>query len=266
MSVAVAVAVALAVLASGSGGATKTEPTAPTALIGTWDVETVEADRQDQVHWDIHPGDPRLLGRTLEISRVSASFAPEIDRCAQGSWPSLTAPWEELFTRGFSRAPMGGRSAHPKPADFGFKPPNGEAATAYLLCPGKTKADQWLVSTWIAPSSPDTLIMHRDAQVLLVLIRRAANARPRASFPCDKASTPTETAICQGFDLAGWDRSVAAAYRKAVSRNPDQGGKLRGEQQAWLKKRDACAANSRCLEDTMRDRTDDLLRQADYAP
>src|SRR3569623_468301 len=99
-------ALALAILGTVAGEAVKVDSAPPVALIGMWDVERVEADRQDQMHWDIHPGDPRLLGRSLEITKDSASFSPEMDRCSQKTWRSITSSWAGLFKKGFSRAAM----------------------------------------------------------------------------------------------------------------------------------------------------------------
>jgi len=107
--------------------------------------------------------------------------------------------------------------------------------------------------------------MHRDAQVLLVLKRRPPDAKPIASFPCNKASGVVETVICQSFSLASWDRSVASAYKTTFSRNRDQAAKIGDEQKAWLKERNACK-DQECMENSMRDRVDELLRQANYGP
>ena len=263
MTMSIVSAFALAILGTAAREPVKVDSAPPAALIGTWDVERVEADRQDQMHWDIHPGDPRLLGRSLEITTDSASFPPEMDRCSQKTWRSITGSWDALFKKGFSRAAMGGRSGHPKPADFGFKPPSGGQASAFLLCAGNSHKDEWMESTWVAPTSADSLMMHRDAQVLLVLKRRPSGAKPTASFSCEKASGATETAICRSFALASWDRSVAAAYKAAVSRKWNQASKIRDEQKAWLKERNACN-DQECMENSMRDRVDDLIGQTEY--
>jgi uncharacterized protein len=100
--------------------------------------------------------------------------------------------------------------------------------------------------------------MHKDSQVLLILKKRQPDARPRASFPCEKAVTSTEKAICGSFDLASWDRSVAAAYAEALERNKDHQDKIRGEQKAWLKKRDACGDRVPCIDELLWRRVEDL--------
>ena len=67
-----------------------------------------------------------------------------------------------------------------------------DKATAYALCPNKKLkgAKDRLEAEWVVLRDPDTLVMHQDAQVPLVLKRRAAEAKPRASFPCEKAGKP----------------------------------------------------------------------------
>jgi len=50
---------------------------------------------------------------------------------------------------------------------------------------------------------------------VLLLQRREPGAAIRASFACSKAHSAVEQAICASPTLAGYDRSVAAAYRRA---------------------------------------------------
>jgi uncharacterized protein YecT (DUF1311 family) len=161
------------------------EQAPPAALIGSWDVEHVAVDEQDQMHWDVRPDDPQLLGRELTIQ-------------------------------------------------------------------------QGTISRWIAQREPDVLVMHFNDQVLLTLRRRPADAKPRASFDCQKASSPTESAVCGSHELAGWDRSVAAAFREALERSPEKASDLRADQHQWLKKRDACGAKVECIDEMLWRRVEEL--------
>lgn len=69
-----------------------------------------------------------------------------------------------------------------------------------------------------------------------------------ASFPCDKAENPDETAICA--DLALNDRDVEMATRFEILRAVlPMGGnaKLREDQEDWLKERRVCGSDRACL-------------------
>jgi uncharacterized protein YecT (DUF1311 family) len=89
----------------------------------------------------------------------------------------------------------------------------------------------------------------------------APGAAIRASFACGKARSVVEQAICASPTLAGYDRSVAAAYRRALGLAGDDVGAVKQAQLEWLRSRDACGANAECLDQTMRERVDQLMQQ-----
>ena len=71
-----------------------------------------------------------------------------------------------------------------------------------------------------------------------------------ASFPCDKAETPDETAICKTLGLN--DRDVEMATRFEILKEVlPMGGrtKMQEAQEAWLKERRACGPDAACLRD-----------------
>ena len=49
----------------------------PAGFQGTWDVVRVEADRQDQMHWEAKPQDPQLLYRELVIGKTRRALPPQ---------------------------------------------------------------------------------------------------------------------------------------------------------------------------------------------
>ena len=66
------------------------------------------------------------------------------------------------------------------------------------------------------------------------------------SFDCDKASTPTEYAICASDDLSALDRVLADAYK--VAKGLDNSTTLRDEQRQWNKERSStCGDDVECL-------------------
>ncbi|KAA0687829.1 lysozyme inhibitor LprI family protein [Azospirillum brasilense] len=79
-------------------------------------------------------------------------------------------------------------------------------------------------------------------------------AATAASFPCSKATTPTEKAICADPALSALDEKLAATYRAALERlsgaSPEEGAAgaaVKADQRAWLRDRDSCRADAACL-------------------
>ncbi|MFD0935673.1 lysozyme inhibitor LprI family protein [Methylobacterium trifolii] len=69
-----------------------------------------------------------------------------------------------------------------------------------------------------------------------------------ASFPCDKAATPDETAICAHMPLNDLDVEMAVRFEILKDVLPMGGrGKLREDQEDWLKERRTCGADTACL-------------------
>jgi uncharacterized protein YecT (DUF1311 family) len=244
------VGIAAAALLVTSVSWAKSDCALPADLLGTWDVERVEVDRADQMHWGMKPDNPQLVGRELAISSDGVNFTAEKEGCKQSRWSPLATTWKRLFDGGFLR-------------DFQFVPSSPTLATAYLLCPDPThkRADAWMQDKWIALQDRDTLAMHYSNQVLLILKRRPSDAKPRAAFACEKALTPTEKTICGSFGLAGWDRSVSAAWRAALERVPENQARLHVDQKAWLRKRDACDADGLCIDDLLWRRVEELVQE-----
>ncbi len=87
---------------------------------------------------------------------------------------------------------------------------------------------------------------------LLALLASPLLAAPAqaASFACDKAETPDETAICKILPLN--DRDVEMATRFEILKEVlPMGGrtKMQEDQEAWLKERRACGPDTACLRD-----------------
>lgn len=239
----------------------KTASAPPTELAGTWDVEHVAVDREDGLHWEFRPDDPQLLGRSLIISteRVEFSDGKEIG-CRQVAWETRSTTWGFLFAKGFIRPTEGGRRPTPRPDDFDLNVPANQRVTVYSLCPApRPKTNPFPRNPWVAVQAPDSIALHYDNQVLLLLRRRPADAKPTPSFDCGKATSPTEKTICGSFNLAAWDRSVGLAFRQALDRLPrDRQVQVRRDQKEWVKKRDACGANADCVDDEQWRRVEEL--------
>lgn len=91
-------------------------------------------------------------------------------------------------------------------------------------------------------------ILHAIAALGVALFAGAAAA---ASFPCAKAGTPTEKAICANPAVSALDERLAAAFKAALQRlgteSSDTQTALKADQKAWLAERNGCGADAACL-------------------
>ncbi|MFC5741454.1 lysozyme inhibitor LprI family protein [Dyella tabacisoli] len=74
-----------------------------------------------------------------------------------------------------------------------------------------------------------------------------------ASFDCGKAASAAEKAICADATLSQQDSDLAAAWKQALARGGDTAA-LKTSQRDWLKQRDTCGSDTRCLGDSYRRR------------
>jgi len=137
--------------------------------------------------------------------------------------------------------------------------PDAAIAPVQVRC--TPDASPWNGAWLVRLPSGRLLTNYDNSGYVLVLQRRDPGAAIRASFVCDKARSAVEQAICASPTLAGYDRSVAAAYRRALGVAGDDAGAVKQAQLEWLRSRDACGANAACLGQVMRERVDQLMQQ-----
>lgn len=83
---------------------------------------------------------------------------------------------------------------------------------------------------------------------LAAVMMLAASGAEAASFPCEKAETPDEKAICGHLPLNDLDVEMAVRFEILLGLLPMGGNaKLRDDQEAWLQERRSCAADVACL-------------------
>ena len=228
------------------------------APAGTWDVVQVAVDGADQPHWQYRPDEPALLYRELAITAATVEFDDNSRACRAPAWqsgpPTKPGAW---VGREFLRPAREGNSlpATPTLAEFSLKLADTEAASFALQCEGKVR-EPWNQAKFLL--LPDhRLLMKYGSQALLVLQPRDPGAPIRASFDCQRAQSPTEKALCSDPVLAGYDRSIAAAFQWHL-KTADDAVAFRRQQQQWLKERDACGADAACLRSKMSERLDPL--------
>ncbi|MEA2928286.1 MAG: hypothetical protein QOG38_714 [Hyphomicrobiales bacterium] len=94
---------------------------------------------------------------------------------------------------------------------------------------------------------------------LLIGFSLAPCAAEAQSFSCRYASRSDEVVICQNAGLAALDERMAATYERLRSRL--SGGARQGlisDQSAWLRSRYRCGSDAGCIEDSYRQRIDEL--------
>lgn len=190
----------------------------PDGLTGTWQVSEVHVNTEATSTMHYGWNDPALRWRLFTFSEAQVSAdTPEPAQCEapQASITQMTL--RKLLTSSVA----GGADAQerPTPAGYDLKSlPTTPLDVISLRCAGTS----WqgvlgigggVQGAWMFLAADGKLVLRWYDETILVLDRVAADALPHASFDCSKAASLTEKAICGSPSLAGFDRSVAAAYK-----------------------------------------------------
>ncbi|WP_424682700.1 lysozyme inhibitor LprI family protein [Frateuria sp. YIM B11624] len=231
----------------------------PLPLQGRWEVVQVAVDHRDQSHWLYFPDDPRLLGRQLEIGSGGIHFDDDSRPCQNPAMTSLRGDTLQHFIGvRYPRPAAFDTPTRPTLTDFGLKLADAPVAPLQVVC---TPGDALWSGAWFVALSEDRLLTNYDNDGYVLVLRRRGERDPvQASFACAKARGATEQAICASATLAGYDRSVAAAYRFALQRADGEARTFRQTQRDWIATRDACGADADCLGKSMRERVDQLMQ------
>jgi uncharacterized protein YecT (DUF1311 family) len=233
---------------------------APATVQGRWEVIQVAVDHRDQPHWQYFPDDPRLLGRRLVVDGSGIRLDDGSRACDAPAFTTLPASKLQRFIGDRLPRPASfDTPTQPTLADFGIKLSDAPISPLEIRC---TPSESPWNGAWLVAASTDRLLTNYDGSGYVLVLRRLGNHEPiRASFACAKAHGAAERAICASATLAGYDRSVAAAYRFALQRAGDDANAVRQAQRQWIDSRDACGTDVNCLAERMRDRTDQLMQQ-----
>jgi uncharacterized protein YecT (DUF1311 family) len=239
--------------------------TPPAAVQGHWEVTQVGVDENDQPHWRYEPDDPRLLGRALAIgAHGELSFDFGKSPCEAIAWVARPpATLSALVGKTFPRPPAADLPRAPALKDFGLRLEDRNVVAYDANCAGATKAGEaparWN-RAWFAALGDDKAVVAYDGDLLLVLAKVDPAAHAVASFPCSAARTPPEKAICGSQALAGYDRSVAAAYKRSLHRHADDKQVVEQAQRDWIAARNACQADAACISNRLQERLDALMQ------
>ena len=195
--------------------------------------------------------DPQLVGRLVVFDGPAASFDGNYRLCARAARTTAKTAIGTLIRRIFPDRPNYGKRFVARPVDFGLTMPPTTVVTAIgfrCLQPQGNHGRDWTGAMLFSIGGGRwALSLVQDH----LLILKPVAGPIRASFDCGKAQSEVDRTICGDRLLAGWDRSVAAAY--------DQGNGDLADQRRWLAERDKCGADKACLHDSLSLRTTNLL-------
>lgn len=197
------------------------------------------------------PDDPQLVGRIVSFDGSAASFDGDYKACDRVTKTVARASIGQVIRRIFPDRPNYGKHHVARPQDFGLVGTSSAPIVATIfrcVVPRGHHGEDWTGAT-LFPLGDGRWALSLIEDQLLIL--KPASGPIRASFDCAKARSAVERTICGDRVLAGWDRSVAAAY--AIG----QGDVT--EQRAWLAERDRCGSDKACLHESMSLRANNLL-------
>jgi len=247
-----------------------TERGLPEELLGQWQVVEVHIDHFATRARQYNEGDRRLLGHTFSISPNLIVDDTEDDEngCAKATFSLKKISAISLFRDSFAKRLTGDTEV--QPGDFGLNFSLGNiveiasVSCAAQLWNNGIGAENGVQGSWILIHSSEILLIHWYDDVLLVLKKISASTTSGPSYSCQSAATKVETTVCSSAELSLLDRSVNAAYEKYLrdlNSSGDSSGKilLRASQRNWIKKRNACDTDEKCLSKVMRDRLQKIL-------
>lgn len=241
--------------------------------LGRFEVVRVIANPNlNSVQAQYYNDDPRYVGRIVEVATTRLAM-DDGSVCTRPKRTSIRTKVSALLHKeveayGPIKRPSKPLSADP---DVGRAPRSAVTAVRYTCAHSAAPHADQAGRNWTGavgfPLAPPRRGLVWTYEMVLVLA--PTNSQPiSASFPCTRARSASEKAICSDPSLAGWDRSVAVAFRLLR----DGGGldelapeedtpALIASQQAWVRSRDRCSADRQCLLDCMAERTEALMRR-----
>ncbi len=235
----------------------KAADSTPQLLQGKWEVRQVAVDLNNQARWRYKPNDPRLLGRIVEVGSEGKIEFSGRGGCEQVLWRAISSSKLSDLIAKSPRPSHFGIKKKPTIADFGLDLIDEKIIPYHITC---TRPDQksW-GPVWFANLGNEKLIMGED-DLILILVKLNADTPIKASFGCNRAETLTEKAICSSFVLAGYDRSLALAFKRSLELRKEDKALIKEEQTKWLTERNKCNSDRVCLETKMDERVVELMQ------
>jgi len=246
----------------------------PANLIGRWQVQEVHINTTSGRATHFSWGDPRLKWRIFEFSdtKIENDAYDFDDKCVGPSAKYVDATPIDLFFRS-----IGGYDYPPTPGinpvmDYRINVNAEKNLRAIILscadgiwqgdlgASDPKLGDLAIRGAWIILQGDHYMYLRWRDESVLRLEKIRDQSPIIASFDCAKAGTKTERAICASYRLGAFDRSVADAFERysIQASSPDLENAME-EQRIWLKQRDACGLNEKCILKKMRFRLSNLL-------
>ncbi|WP_261544739.1 lysozyme inhibitor LprI family protein [Burkholderia multivorans] len=247
----------------------------PNDIIGKWQVEGVHLNtgsgRTTGYTWD----DPRLNGRIFDFTHddVSDDVYDFSDHCANPTVRNFNTSLRDLMLRSLGGYKYPASGDIDPVRDYKLDSASIKHIRAFSLSCAKglwqgdlgrsgDADDKINISgAWIVLADNQKMYVRWRDETILVLTKISPDTPIKASFPCGKALTATEHAICSSYQLSAFDQSVAESFARMMAQarvSGSQTASLAQSQRRWLKGRDACGPNAECILKTMRRRLDAL--------
>lgn len=240
----------------------------PKFMNGMWQVTKVYVDTgksRRNIARDDKFNDYIFLGRTLSVSPgIMAINTPADKPCNMPGFETKPTTVKALIDNSISTRLPGGTA--PPVEDMKLPLLASDKIDAhYLMCNGKPRSKNrgsvveknLSNAVWFIEINEHTLLMSWRKETILLLEPVTDDTKPVASYNCAKAGTVVEKTICGSIGLAAYDKSISETYKKirAYYRSKPNTGKyikeLKKNQREWLKKRNSCGSDEKCLEKSM---------------
>ncbi|MFX1675734.1 lysozyme inhibitor LprI family protein [Paraburkholderia sp. A2WS-5] len=249
--------------------------TLPDTLTGIWQVKEVHLNTQLGRTTEYTWNDPRLTGRIFNFTRndVTHDAYDSPDHCVNPEVRYIETSLNDLMLRsvgGYGYPPV----ASLDPArDYKLETSGTTQVRALSLTCAKSVwqgdlgvsygelGKATVPGAWAVPISREEMYLRWRDETILVLRKVPHNASIEASFRCDRTSNATEHAICNSYQLAAFDQSIAQAYGRAMMQaktSETQTVTLSRSQRQWIKHRDACGPDAACILKSMQARLEAL--------
>ncbi|MDH5218644.1 MAG: lysozyme inhibitor LprI family protein [Gammaproteobacteria bacterium] len=235
----------------------------PEQLIGQWLVTDVKINTNSMRTQEYHYNDPRLAGRVFTFSRGSITDnTPESEKCTTPVFKKSRMLAADLWTKSMGAT---ADDAPPTPYDYELSiKKQSEIEVNFFACieglyGGALGIPEGIEGAWLVSLDTDQFALRWYGETILILKKISQDQMPVASFNCSKAGTETEKTICGSIALAAYDKSLAKAYistLKHLRLEGDQNAlqQFKQSQKDWLKRRNACGKDIKCLQKIMQDR------------
>jgi uncharacterized protein YecT (DUF1311 family) len=232
--------------------------------MGNWQIAKVSINNQAQRTLEYQHDDDRLVGRFVTVSPASiVADLPGGVNCQSPVFSQHDKKMNDWITDVFGQ----GDDASAENYRLGIAgTENAKISTVECKTGAFTTGDSDHNADFVFVENK--VFLNWTDGTLLTLMPADENAKPVASFNCDKAESDTEKAICGNRTLASLDTSVSRSYswyRQEAARldNRELQTKLVTQQKAWLKQRNACASDATCLQKSMQNRLESLSHSLD---